>query len=116
MFAGRDLIHSDPAVRASSVKYIKDCVTMIHELEGRNMSIVPSQVGKVVPMDTPEQEWKWAVEGLQEIYAYAQPLGIKLRSNHSIVLKPTFLIATIKRSAWPRPLAPIAGFVWMPST
>lgn len=78
MFAGRDLIHSDPAVRASSVKYIKDCVTMIHELEGRNMSIVPSQVGKVVPMDTPEQEWKWAVEGLQEIYAYAQPLGIKL--------------------------------------
>ena len=78
MFAGRDLIHADPAVRASSVKYIKDCVTMIHELEGRNMSIVPSQVGKVVPMDTPEVEWKWAVEGLQEIYAHAKPLGITL--------------------------------------
>jgi sugar phosphate isomerase/epimerase len=78
MFAGRDLIHADPAVRDSSVKYIKDCVTMVHELDGRNMSIVPSQVGKVAPMDTPEQEWKWAVEGLKEIYAHAKPLGITL--------------------------------------
>lgn len=78
MFAGRDLIHADPKVRESSVKYIKDCVTMVHELEGRNMSIVPSQVGKVVPMDTPEQEWKWAVEGLKEVYAHAEPLGITL--------------------------------------
>jgi len=78
MFAGRDLIHADPKVRESSVKYIKDCVTMVHELEGRNMSIVPSQVGKVVPMDTPETEWKWAVEGLKEVYALAEKLGITL--------------------------------------
>ena len=78
MFAGRDLIHADAAVRASSVKYIKDCVTMVHELEGRNMSIVPSQVGKVVPMDSPEQEWKWAVEGLKEVYAHSEKLGVTL--------------------------------------
>jgi D-psicose/D-tagatose/L-ribulose 3-epimerase len=78
MFAGRDLIHGDEAVRASSVKYIKDCITMIHELEGQNMSIVPSQVGKVVPMDSPETEWKWAVEGLKEVYAHGESLGVRL--------------------------------------
>ncbi len=78
MFAGRDLIHADPAVRESSVKYITDCVTMVHELEGREMTIVPSQVGKVVPMATPETEWKWAMEGLREIYAHSEKLGIML--------------------------------------
>lgn len=78
MFAGRDLIHADPAVRASSVKYIKDCITMVHELEGREMTIVPSQVGKVVPMASPEEEWAWAVEGLKEIYAHSEPLGVRL--------------------------------------
>jgi len=78
MFAGRDLIHADPAVRDNSVKYIKDCVTMVKELEGREMTIVPSQVGKVTPMDTPEQEWKWAVESLREIYAHSEAAGVVL--------------------------------------
>ena len=42
------------------------------------MTIVPSQVGKVTPMDTPDQEWQWAVEGLREIYAHSEPLGVRL--------------------------------------
>jgi sugar phosphate isomerase/epimerase len=46
MFEGRDLIHADEAVRASTVQYLKDCITMVKELEGREMTIVPSQVGK----------------------------------------------------------------------
>ncbi len=78
MFAGRDLIHADEAVRASSVQYIKDCVTMVKELEGREMTIVPSQVGKVVPMASPEEEWAWAVEGLKEIYAHSEAAGVVL--------------------------------------
>jgi D-psicose/D-tagatose/L-ribulose 3-epimerase len=78
MFAGRDLIHADPAVRESSIKYIKDCVTLVHELEGHEMTVVPSQVGKVTPMDTPDQEWKWAVEGLREIYHHSEKAGVVL--------------------------------------
>lgn len=76
MFEGRDLIHTDPAVRESSVQYIKDCITMVKELGGHEMTIVPSQVGKVAAMDTPEQEWAWAVEGLREIYPHAQAAGV----------------------------------------
>jgi sugar phosphate isomerase/epimerase len=76
MFEGRDLIHADEAVRAGTVKYLKDCVTMVKEMEGREMTIVPSQVGKVNAMDTPEQEWAWAVEGLIEVYGHSEKAGV----------------------------------------
>lgn len=78
MFEGRDLIHADEAVRASTVQYIKDCVTMVKELEGREMTIVPSQVGKVKAMASPEEEWQWAVEGLKEVYTHSEKAGVVL--------------------------------------
>ncbi|MEZ4699064.1 MAG: sugar phosphate isomerase/epimerase family protein [Rhodothermales bacterium] len=76
MFAGRDLIHADEAVRASTVQYLKDCITMVKELEGREMTIVPSQVGKVNAMASEEEEWGWAVEGLREIYGHSEKAGV----------------------------------------
>ncbi|MDZ4698923.1 MAG: sugar phosphate isomerase/epimerase family protein [Rhodothermales bacterium] len=76
MFAGRDLIHADAGVRANTVQYLKDCITMVKELEGREMTIVPSQVGKVNAMASEEEEWGWAVEGLREIYAHSEPAGV----------------------------------------
>jgi sugar phosphate isomerase/epimerase len=78
MFEGRDLIHADEAVRSSTMQYIKDCVTMVKELEGREMTVVPSQVGKVKAMASPEEEWQWAVEGLKEIYAHSEKAGVVL--------------------------------------
>jgi sugar phosphate isomerase/epimerase len=78
MFEGRDLIHGDVQVRENSVNYVKGIVKMVHELEGRVVTIVPSQVGKVTPMASPEEEWDWAVQGLKEIYAYSEPLGVTL--------------------------------------
>jgi sugar phosphate isomerase/epimerase len=78
MFEGRDLIHADEAVRATSIRYLNDCITMAKELDGYEMTIVPSQVGKVAAMDTPEQEWAWAVESLKEVYVHAQKEGIRM--------------------------------------
>lgn len=78
MFAGRDLISGDPAVRESTVKYIKDMVRMVRELDGCEVTIVPSQVGKVVAMASPEEEWAWCVQGLKEVYAYSEAEGITL--------------------------------------
>ena len=78
MFKGRDLIHRDPKVRASSVQYLKDCIKMVSELDGKVMSIVPGEVGKVKAMAEPEVEWQWAVEGLKQVREYAKPLGVKL--------------------------------------
>jgi sugar phosphate isomerase/epimerase len=81
MFAGRDLIHADPAVRESSVEYLRRCITMIKELrdgEGGNMSIVPSEVGKVKEMASPEEEWGWAVEGLRAVREHAAREGVTI--------------------------------------
>jgi D-psicose/D-tagatose/L-ribulose 3-epimerase len=78
MFAGRDLIHADPSVRENSIQYIKDCITMVKELDGYEMTIVPSEVGKVQAMASPEEEWQWAVEGLREIYPHAESAGVRM--------------------------------------
>lgn len=78
MFTGLDLIQADEAGRANTVKYLKDCVTMVKELEGEVMSIVPSEVGKVRPQADKDTEWNWAVEGLREVYAHAVKEGIRI--------------------------------------
>lgn len=78
MTAGRDLIHDDKYVRVGTVAYMKDCVRMIHELEGKMFCIVPSTVGKITPMAKPEQEWRWAVEGLKEIAGCAGERNVKI--------------------------------------
>ena len=83
MFAGRDLIHADEAVRASSVDYLKHCITMIKELRDGvdgvgTMSIVPSEVGKVKEMASPEEEWAWAVAGLKEVNEHANAEGVRI--------------------------------------
>ncbi len=78
MLGDRNLIGKDPAQRAASVKYVKDCVTMVKELDGHELTIVPGTVGKVVPDATPEEEWGWAVETMQEIYNHSEAAGVRL--------------------------------------
>jgi sugar phosphate isomerase/epimerase len=78
MFTGLDLIQADERGRANTIQYLKDCVTMVKELEGEIMSIVPSEVGKVRAQADKDTEWNWAVEGLREVYAHAQREGIRV--------------------------------------
>ncbi len=78
MMAGRSLIARDEAERASSVQYVKDCITMVKELDGHEISIVPGTVGKVDPDSTPENEWRWAVESMREIRTHGQAEGVRL--------------------------------------
>jgi sugar phosphate isomerase/epimerase len=78
MLEQRNLLAKDPAQREQSVQYVKDVVRMVKELDGRMVSVVPGTVGKIVPDGRPDEEWRWAVEGLKEIYAYAEQSGILL--------------------------------------
>ena len=78
MFPGLCFPAADEATRSRTVKYVKDCITMVKELDGQEMTIVPGTVGKVNPDSTPEKEWDWAVEGLQEVYAHAQKAGVRM--------------------------------------
>ncbi len=72
----RNLCAKDEAQRAASVQYMKDCITMVKELDGSEITIVPSTVGKITPDGTPEQEWAWCVESLREIHDHADAAGI----------------------------------------
>jgi sugar phosphate isomerase/epimerase len=76
MTEGRDLAHPDKYVRVGTVAYMKDCVKMAKALRGQMFCIVPSTVGKVKPLATQAEEWKWVVEGLKEVAAFASDHGI----------------------------------------
>jgi len=78
MMGERNLIAKDPAQRAASVQYVKDVITMVKELEGQMVSVVPGTVGKIIPDGRPEEEWDWAVASLQECYEFAEKAGVKI--------------------------------------
>jgi D-psicose/D-tagatose/L-ribulose 3-epimerase len=78
MVGGRDLLHEDKYVRVGSVQYVKDTIDLIQALGGSILTVVPSTVGKVTPMSTPDQEWKWAMESLKECQAHAEKCGVRL--------------------------------------
>jgi sugar phosphate isomerase/epimerase len=78
MMEGRNLLARDEAQRAASVQYVKSLITMVKELEGHMVSVVPGTVGKIVPDGRPEDEWEWAVASMQECYDFAERSGVLL--------------------------------------
>ncbi len=78
MVAGRDLIHADPYYREMSVQYVKECLDMVGALGGTLMTLVPSEVGKIVAMSDPETEWKWAVENIRILADHAAKHKIRI--------------------------------------
>jgi D-psicose/D-tagatose/L-ribulose 3-epimerase len=76
--AERNLCASDEGQRAATVQYMKDCITMVKELNGHEITIVPATVGKVVPDGPPEEEWVWAVDALKEIHEHASAAGVRM--------------------------------------
>ena len=78
MMDGRNLLAKDEEQRAASIQYVKDVITMVKELDGHMVSVVPGTVGKIVPDGRPEEEWEWAVESMKECYDFAEKSGILL--------------------------------------
>ena len=78
MLEDRNLVAKDEIQRAKSVQYTKDCITMVKELEGYEMTIVPATVGKIAPDGTPEEEWQWAVDSLKQCYDWGKKEGVVL--------------------------------------
>lgn len=78
MLGDRDLLAKDEGQRARSVQYVNDCITMVKELAGQEITIVPSTVGKIKPEGDPDEEWQWAVESLKQCYDHSLKEGVKL--------------------------------------
>lgn len=78
MLGERNLLAREEAQRATSVQYVKDVITLVKELDGHMVSVVPGTVGKIVPDGRPEEEWQWAVDALKECYDHAEKSGVKI--------------------------------------
>ena len=78
MTPGRDLVSENQSVRQKTVAYMKSCVRMVYELNGSVFAIFPSQCGRLARAATPEQEWGWAIECIQEIAEYASGLNVRV--------------------------------------
>jgi sugar phosphate isomerase/epimerase len=78
MMGDRNLLAASTTARAASVQYVKDTITMVKELGGSEMTVVPGTVGKLTPDASPEEEWRWAIESLQECYAHGLKEGVRL--------------------------------------
>jgi sugar phosphate isomerase/epimerase len=76
--ADRNLAAKDSAQRAKTVDYMKRVVTLAKEIDGQIVTVVPVTVGKVTPDSTVENEWKWMVEGMREVYTHSEKAGIRL--------------------------------------
>ena len=74
-------VHEDHDVRLASVQYVKDCLSLVASLGGKILTVVPSTVGKVTPMASPEEEWEWCVQGLKECQAHAEQVGVRMGSS-----------------------------------
>jgi sugar phosphate isomerase/epimerase len=78
MVDSRNMQSGDEAVRASSVQYVKDCIQLVHDLDGKILTLVPGTVGKISPDGTPDEEWGWLVDGTKEIYEVAEAKGVRV--------------------------------------
>ena len=76
MLGDRNLLAANEDQRARSIGYVNDCITMVKELGGEEISVVPATVGKITPDSTPENEWRWAVDALKEIYEHGIKSGV----------------------------------------
>ncbi len=78
MLGDRNLLAKDEKNRAMSVKYVKDTITMVKELGGQEITIVPCTVGKLIPEAGAQEEWNWAVESLKQCYDHGMKEGVRL--------------------------------------
>jgi D-psicose/D-tagatose/L-ribulose 3-epimerase len=78
MMGGRDLVHEDPYMREASIAYVNDCLTFVSRLGGKIVTVVPSTVGKTVPMGSAADEWRWCVESLKRCQEHAERVGVRI--------------------------------------
>ncbi len=78
MMEGRSLITPDSARREASIQYVKDCVSLVGDLGGEELSVVPGTVGLVVAEGRPEDEWRWAVDSVSECVEHARSYGLTI--------------------------------------
>lgn len=78
MFQGRDLVSHDPQIRATGLQYCIDILDWLKQLDGKEITIVPGEVGRIKSVADRDDEWKWGVEAMRKISAHAKELKIRI--------------------------------------
>jgi sugar phosphate isomerase/epimerase len=74
----RDLVSSNPAIRANTIKYIKGNVDFAVALGAKIVTLTPTACMKIKPEASIDKEWEWAVQGAREAAQYAFDNGVRL--------------------------------------
>ena len=82
----RDLAHPDPTMRTNAVHYVKDVVDFAATMGAPTVIVHPTACMKTQPLAAPEDERRWAVEGIRAAGEYAAPLGVNLSLECSLLL------------------------------
>ena len=61
MLGERNLLAADEGARARSIAYVNDCITMVKELGGEEISIVPGTVGMFTAVSNLLNDWESTV-------------------------------------------------------
>ena len=111
------MVAGDEEARGKSVQYVKDTVTMVKELEGYEVSIVPGEVGKVMA-DSTAGCGVAVGRGRDEGDPRARPEGghqARGRADRT-GSRPTSSPAPTRRRHWPMRSAPRSASASTPST
>lgn len=74
----QDLANANLSNRKKAVDYFKRQVEAVREVEGNYLVICPSAVGKIAPMGSGSEDWKWAVDSVQQLTPLADALDVIL--------------------------------------
>jgi sugar phosphate isomerase/epimerase len=74
----RDLISSNPSVRANTVTYVKGNIDFAVEIGAGIVTLTPQACMKIIAEAPRQQEWAWAVEGAKQIAEYAGEKGVRV--------------------------------------
>lgn len=74
----QDLANSSSANRKKAVDHFKRQVEAVKEVEGNYLVICPSAVGKIAPLGSDGEDWKWAVDSVRKLTAFADELDVTL--------------------------------------
>ena len=68
----------NPPVRRFHVERVKRHLDLVYELEAKNLLLVLGEYIWQQEVIKPQDQWKWAVENVQELGRYAATLGVEI--------------------------------------
>ena len=109
MLGARNLVAESGRQRAMTVKYVKDTITMVKELGGEEITVIPGTVGKLTPDTSAAEEWSFAIDSLTQCYEHGVREGIRLAIEPLTRFETYFLNRHDQALALARAVGPDCG-------